>query len=342
MYNKDMGKYNTDSGSARKKSGGYDSKYSSRGDYNKRSSGDSEYETRAKSRKADAGAESSLFGNMNASADAAKTESGSQEEKRRSYQEADDSFSELNGEKDNGYGSDGNTAFTSSSSSTSTSTSTSSSTFTSTFSSTSSSSTSASSSSSFSSTSSVNADGGVNNPQTTVVTSVNISDSFENGDGIYGRTQNGESFCYAGPGTAGSMKAFNAAAEARNCSGLMVVALVLHIAGMFIIFLSLFALICTFIAVTKVKKFFSAVNCTEGLQMAKKVLNLVLGLFCGGFGLVFFLFVCVGVSSDNSEGGPLVMLTVFVIVALMFGWVIGSVYLLYMWIKIKEQLKRYM
>lgn len=328
-----MGKYNTDSGSARKKSGGYDSKYSSRGDYNKRSSGDSEYETRAKSRKADAGAESSLFGNMNASADAAKTESGSQEEKRRSYQEADDSFSGLNGEKDNGYGSDGNTAFTSS---------TSSSTFTSTFSSTSSSSTSASSSSSFSSTSSVNADGGVNNPQTTVVTSVNISDSFENGDGIYGRTQNGESFCYAGPGTAGSMKAFNAAAEARNCSGLMVVALVLHIAGMFIMFLSLFALICTFIAVTKVKKFFSAVNCTEGLQMAKKVLNLVLGLFCGGFGLVFFLFVCVGVSSDNSEGGPLVMLTVFVIVALMFGWVIGSVYLLYMWIKIKEQLKRYM
>ncbi|WP_294461094.1 hypothetical protein [uncultured Ruminobacter sp.] len=341
MYNKDMGKYNTDSGSARKKSGGYDSKYSSRGDYNKRSSGDSEYETRAKSRKADAGAESSLFGNMNASADAAKTESGSQEEKRRSYQEADDSFSDLNGEKDNGYGSDGNTDFTSSSSSTSSS-STSSSTFTSTFSSTSSSSTSASSSSSFSSTSSVNADGGVNNPQTTVVTSVNISDSFENGDGIYGRTQNGESFCYAGPGTAGSMKAFNAAAEARNCSGLMVVALVLHIVGMFIMFLSLFALICTFIAVTKVKKFFSAVNCTEGLQMAKKVWNLVLGLFCGGFGLVFFLFVCVGVSSDNSEGGPLVMLTVFVIVALMFGWVIGSVYLLYMWIKIKEQLKRYM
>lgn len=335
MYNKDMGKYNTDSGSDRKKSGGYDSKYSSRGDYNKRSSGDSEYEPRAKSRKADAGAESSLFGNMNASADAAKTESGSQEEKRRSYREADDSFSELNGEKDNGYGSDGNTAFTSSSS-------TSSSTFTSTFSSTSSSSTSASSSSSFSSTSSVNADGGVNNPQTTVVTSVNISDSFENGDGIYGRTQNGESFCYAGPGTAGSMKAFNAAAEARNCSGLMVVALVLHIVGMFIMFLSLFAWICTFIAVTKVKKFFSAVNCTEGLQMAKKVLNLVLGLFCGGFGLVFFLVVCVGVSSDNSEGGPLVMLTVFVIVALMFGWVIGSVYLLHMWIKIKEQLKRYM
>lgn len=335
MYNKDMGKYNTDSGSDRKKSGGYDSKYSSRGDYNKRSSGDSEYETRAKSRKADAGAESSFFGNMNASADAAKTESGSQEEKRRSYQEADDSFSDLNGEKDNGYGSDGNTAFTSSSS-------TSSSTFTSTFSSTSSSSTSSSSSSSFSSTSSVNADGGVNNPQTTVVTSVNISDSFENGDGIYGRTQNGESFCYAGPGTAGSMKSFNAAAEARNCSGLMVVALVLHIVGMFFMFLSLFALICTFIAVTKVKKFFSAVNCTEGLQMAKKVLNLVLGLFCGGFGLVFFLFVCVGVSSDNSEGGPLVMLTVFVIVALMFGWVIGSVYLLYMWIKIKEQLKWYM
>lgn len=138
------------------------------------------------------------------------------------------------------------------------------------------------------------------------------------------------------------MKAFNAAAEARNCSGLMVVALVLHIVGMFIMFLSLFALICTFIAVTKVKKFFSAVNCTEGLQMAKKVLNLVLGLFCGGFGLVFFLVVCVGVSSDNSEGGPLVMLTVFVIVALMFGWVIGSVYLLYMWIKIKELLKRYM
>lgn len=335
MYNKDMGKYNTDSGSARKKSGGYDSKYSSREDYNKRSSGDSEYEPRAKSRKADAGAESSLFGNMNASADAAKTESGSQEEKHRSYQEADDSFSDLNGEKDNGYGSDGNTDFTSSSS-------TSSSTFTSTFSSTSSSSTSASSSSSFYSTSSVNADGGVNNPQTTVVTSVNISDSFENGDGIYGRTQNGESFCYAGPGTAGSMKAFNAAAEARNCSGLMVVALVLHIVGMFIMFLSLFALICTFIAVTKVKKFFSAVNCTEGLQMAKKVLNLVLGLFCGGFGLVFFLVVCVGVSSDNSEGGPLVMLTVFVILALMFGWVIGSVYLLHMWIKIKEQLKRYM
>ena len=125
MYNKDMGKYNTDSGSDRKRSGGYDSKYSSRGDYNKRSSGDSEYETRAKSRKADAGAESSLFGNMNASADAAKTESGSQEEKRRSYQEADDSFSDLNGEKDNGYGSDGNTGFTSSSS-----TSSSSSTFT--------------------------------------------------------------------------------------------------------------------------------------------------------------------------------------------------------------------
>jgi hypothetical protein len=138
------------------------------------------------------------------------------------------------------------------------------------------------------------------------------------------------------------MKAFNAAAEARNCSGLMVVALVLHIVGMFFMFLSLFALICTFVAVTKVKKFFSAVNCTEGLQMAKKVWNLVLGLFCGGFGLVFFLVVCVGVSSDNSEGGPLVMLTVFVIVALMFGWVIGSVYLLYMWIKIKEQLKWYM
>lgn len=339
MYNKDMGKYNTDSGSARKKSGGYDSKYSSRGDYNKRSSGDSEYETSAKSRKADAGAESSFFGNMNASADAAKTESGSQEEKHRSYQEADDSFSELNREKDNGYGSDGNTAFTSSSSSTS------SSTFTSTFSSTSSSSTSASSSSSsssFSSTSSVNADGGVNNPQTTVVTSVNISDSFENGDGIYGRTQNGESFCYAGPGTAESMKSFNAAAEARNCSGLMVVALVLHIVSMFFMFLLLFALICTFIAVTKVKKFFSAVNCTEGLQMAKKVLNLLLYIGCSCFGLVFFLVVCAEVGSDNSEGGPLVMLTVFVIVALMFSWVIGSVYLLYMWIKIKEQLKRYM
>ena len=35
MYNKDMGKYNTDSGSDRKRSGGYDSKYSSRGDYSR-------------------------------------------------------------------------------------------------------------------------------------------------------------------------------------------------------------------------------------------------------------------------------------------------------------------
>lgn len=338
MYNKDMGKYNTDSGSAKKKSGGYDSKYSSRGDYNKRSSGDSEYETRAKSRKADAGAESSFFGNMNASADAAKTEAGSQEEKHRSYQEADDSFSELNREKDNGYGSDGNTAFTSSSSATS------SSTFTSTFSSTSSSSTSASSSSSssFSSTSSVNADGGVNNPQTTVVTSVNISDSEENVDGIYGRTQNGESFSYSGPGTAGHMNAFNATAEANSCSGIMVLALVFHILGIFVQFLSFLALICTLVAVAKVIKFFSAVNCTEGLQMAKRVRNVVLGLFCGGFVLMLFLVVFVGISTEDAEGGILVMLAFFFIIALILGWGIGSLYLLYMWIKIKEQLKRYM
>lgn len=138
------------------------------------------------------------------------------------------------------------------------------------------------------------------------------------------------------------MNAFNATAEANSCSGIMVLALVFHILGIFVQFLSFLALICTLVAVAKVIKFFSAVNCTEGLQMAKRVRNVVLGLFCGGFVLMLFLVVFVGISTEDAEGGILVMLAFFFIIALILGWGIGSLYLLYMWIKIKEQLKRYM